>query len=87
MRARANFRRKPPDDPDPYWRDVQTSNLSMTEGDLNRMERDYLHPVYPEPPWASREPKSDPTARAAAALDIDETTVRRVLRYVFLEQL
>lgn len=79
--------RKPDDDPDPYWR---VPNLPMPEhvspmlvGDLNRMERDYLNPVYPEPPWATREPDSDPSAQVAAATGIDIETVRAVLRAVF----
>jgi hypothetical protein len=53
-------------------------------GDLNRMERDYLNPVYPEPPWAGRAGRSDPTAEVADATGVDDETVRKVLRYVFL---
>ena len=54
-------------------------------GDLNRMERDYLDPVYPEAPYALRGDHTDPTAECAAATGVDEETVRKVLRYVFLE--
>lgn len=59
---------------------------SRCAGDLDRMERDYLNPVYPEPPWALRESGSDPSAQVAAATGVDVETVRRVLRYVFLQQ-
>jgi hypothetical protein len=93
MRTRnALMYRKPADDPDPYWRQgnlpshPNAANWGLV-GDLNRMERDYLNPVYPEPPWATREPGSDPLAEVATATGVDVETVRRVLRYVFMEQL
>lgn len=54
-------------------------------GDLNRMERDYLNPAYPEPPWATRPEGSDPSAECAAATGVDVETVRAVLAYVFRE--
>lgn len=95
-RARAQFRRKPLDDPDPYFRDADNPRRcphcsmehvpSMSEGDFNRMERDYLDPIYPEPPWASRELGSDPLSQVALATGVNTDDVRRVLRYVFLEQ-
>lgn len=91
MRSRNNLmHRKPGDDPDPYWRGVEPRTLQSEKrllvGDLNRMERDYLNPAYPEPPWATREPGSDPLSQVAAATGVDIEDVRRVLRYVFLEQ-
>lgn len=86
-RERAGLRRKPDDDPDPYYRDpVAMTNALLHEGDLNRMERDYLEPVYPEAPWATRPPGSDPSAQVAATTGVDIETVRTVLRYVFKEQ-
>lgn len=85
-RERAGLRRKPLDDPDPYFRDVTANNLSLSEGDFNRMERDYLDPVYPQPPYASRPPGSDPLSQTAAATGVDVEDVRKVLRYVFMEQ-
>jgi hypothetical protein len=54
--------------------------------DLDRMERDYLNPVYPQPPFAQREEGSDPVAEVSDATGVDMVTVRRVLRYVFKEQ-
>jgi hypothetical protein len=78
--------RKPDDDPDPYFRDGTMTNNSLLIGDLNRMERDYLNPVYPEPPRAIRENGSDPSSQVAAATGVDVEIVRKVLRYMFLEQ-
>lgn len=90
MRSRNNLMfRKPHDDPDPYFRNDPTFpsvNVAALIGDLNRMERDYLKPIYPEPPWAGRAGRSDPTAQVADATGVDDETVRKVLRYVFLEQ-
>lgn len=96
-RARAQFRRKPLDDPDPYFRDADNPQRcphcgmehtpTLGEGDFNRMERDYLNPVYPQPPWALREPGSDPLSQVVEATGVDVETVRRVLGFVFLEQL
>lgn len=64
----------------------QDGRWSGLVGDLNRMEEDYLDPQYPEPPLASRAPGSDPSTECAQATGIDVETVRKVLRYVFLEQ-
>ena len=84
--------RKPDDDPDPYWR-TGLPPLAATApsgynliGDMNRMEQDYLEPVYPEPPLARRPGGSSPAEECAAATGVDAETVRKVLRYVFLEQ-
>lgn len=83
-----NFR-KPDHDPDPYWRggirghDVNWEGLC---GDLNRMERDYLDPDYPRLPFATRPDESSPAEECATATGIPVDTVRRILRYVFLEQ-
>lgn len=52
-------------------------------GDLDRMERDYLDPVYPEPPFATRPEASDPLSEVARATGVDRETVREVLRCVF----
>lgn len=54
--------------------------------DVERMERDYLEPVYPEAPFALRPAGSDPVSEVVAATGIDEEDVRTVLRYVFREQ-
>lgn len=78
MRERAGLRRKPDDDPDPYFRDEVMENKSLHEGDLN--------PIYPQPPWATRLPGSDPATEAAAATGVPVEDIRRVLRYIFLEQ-
>lgn len=86
MRQRNNLMfRKPADDPDPYFRnDPRISpEVGALIGDLNRMERDYLTPAYPERPWAGRAARSDPTAQVADATGVDEETVRKVLRHVF----
>lgn len=56
------------------------------QDDLERMERDYLAPVYPQPPFATRPAGSDPLTEAARELGLDVETVRRVLTYVFREQ-
>jgi hypothetical protein len=88
MRSRNNLMyRKPDDDPDPYWRADAPNDFaaSILVGDLNRMERDYLNPVYPEPPWAGRAGRSDPSAQVADATGVDVEVVRKVLRCVFLE--
>jgi hypothetical protein len=97
MRARNGLMfRKPDDDPDPYWREYvgpegpsrrTLDERSILLGDMNRMERDYLNPRYPEPPWAGREPGSDPLSQVVAATGVDVESVKRVLRYVFMEQL
>jgi hypothetical protein len=78
--------RKPDDDPDPYPRAQDLGLNARLIGDLNRMERNYLDPKYPEPPFARYAPGSDPATEAATALGIPVETVRAVLRYVFLEQ-
>lgn len=65
---------------------IEERNLSMLIGDMNRMERDYLAPRYPVPPWAGREPGSDPLSQVVAATGVDAESVKRVLRYVFMEQ-
>jgi len=66
--------------------DGANPNQRLLTGDLNRMEQDYLDPVYPEPPFAYREPGSSPSERVAEATGVDIETVRKVLRYVFLSQ-
>jgi hypothetical protein len=53
--------------------------------DMDRMMRDYLEPIYPGPPWATRPPGSDPSAQVAAATGVDVETVRKVLECVFRE--
>jgi hypothetical protein len=58
----------------------------LINGDLNRMEKDYLDPEYPQPPFAIRPEGSSPAEMCAAATGVDIDTVRKVLRYVFLEQ-
>lgn len=87
--------RKPVDDPDPYWRvpppdavgpTVQEKAMLMLVGDMNRMERDYLNPVYPEKPWVTREPGSDPLSQVVAATGVDEESVLKVLYYMFYGQ-
>lgn len=90
FRARNGLRWRPADDAaSPYppaaepWRPVGWVGLV---GDLNRMERDYLSPAYPEPPLAQRVPGSDPASECAAAIGVDVAIVRRVLAYVFLGQ-
>lgn len=73
--------RKPDDDPDPYWRsDAPGAPQATTAswvliGDLNRMERDYL----------ATEERSL-AVQCSEATGIDQETVQKVLRYVFLEQ-
>lgn len=84
--------RKPDDDPDPYWRSndaleariregggLHPANMSasMLIGDLNRMERDYL---------ATDGYLSTLADAVTAATDVSQDDVRKVLRYVFLEQ-
>lgn len=88
MRSRNGIlRRKPDDDPDPYFRgDLADSRYGALIGDLNRMERDYLNPAYPERPFAQREHASDPLSQVSAATGVDIEDARRVLRYVFMEQ-
>lgn len=71
--------------PYPEHRD-RALNWGLVCGDLNRMETDYLDPVYPEPPCATRPEGSDPATQVATATGVDIETVRAVLRYVFLEQ-
>lgn len=58
----------------------------LLSGDLNRMEADYLDPQYPQPPYATRSEGSDPSTQVAAATGVDVKTVRKVLRFVFLEE-
>jgi hypothetical protein len=92
LRSRNNLQRKPDDDPDPYWRDQSKHSYAsgnpvraLLAGELNRMERDYLDPQYPEPPFAARSPGSDPLTECATATGVDREVVRRVLRHVFRE--
>lgn len=59
------------------------TSRTMLNGDLNRMEQDYLDPQYPEPPWATREAASSPAEECAAATGVDVDVVRRVLSFVF----
>lgn len=95
MRTRNGMmHRKPDDDPDPYWRgalDGSWGSLKeMLVGDWNRMERDYLG-TWPE---TSTHPHSDVRAGTGRCLSdevaqetgVDVETVKKVLRYVFLEQ-
>lgn len=58
----------------------------LLSGDLNRMEADYLNSQYPQPPYATRSEGSDPSSVVAQATGVDIETVRKVLRFVFLEQ-
>jgi len=86
--------RKPDDDPDPYWR---VPNLPMAEhvspmlvGDLNRMERDYLG-TWPETASHPQREVRDGTGRCLSnevseATGVEIEDVKRVLRYVFMEQ-
>lgn len=87
VRARNGLHeRKPLSDPDPYPRTTDggtRQELMALVGDLNRMERDYLCPVYPEPPWALRPERSDPATKCADDLGMDVDAVRKVLEYVF----
>lgn len=75
--------RKPDDDPDPYWRSdapgapQATAASWMLIGDMNRMERDYL---------AEGDPDDGLAGQAARATGVAAEDVRKVLRYVFLEQ-
>jgi hypothetical protein len=62
------------------------TSLWLLVGDLRRMERDYLDPEYPVAPWAIRPGGSDPTAQLARMTGVDEDSVRKVLRALFLEQ-
>lgn len=85
--------RKPLDDPDPYWREYPDRLTALVRpswpllvGDLDRMERDYLSPAYPDPPFAQLPAGSDPAAECARAVGVDVQTVRRVLAYVFRQQ-
>jgi hypothetical protein len=85
--------RKPLDDPDPYWREYPSRLAELARpswpllvGDLDRMERDYLDPVYPAPPFAQAPEGSDPAAEVTQETGIEIETVRAVLRYVFREQ-
>lgn len=59
----------------------------MSVLDLDRMERDYLNPAYPVAPYATRPAGSSPSEEAARALGMTVEDVRRVLGYVFHEQL
>ena len=97
MRERNNLLfRKPEGDRDPYWRDEaapppgafphSAPSWWLLVGDMNRMERDYLEPVYPPPSFARLLPGSDPAAECAEATGVDVEVVRTVLRYVFCEQ-
>jgi len=80
--------RKPSDGPDLYPCDLPPEQAARYRlgGDLDRMERDYLNPVYPKPPFARRGPGSDPAAEVAAATGVDVETVRAVLDHVFRQQ-
>ena len=64
--------------------ELRTDRQKLITMDLDRMERDYLLPVYPRPPFATRLPGSDPTAVLARRSGVDEDTVRRVLREFFI---
>jgi hypothetical protein len=84
--------RKPHTDPDPYWRQLPDGaagrqvSWSLLVGDLDRMERDYLTPEYPQRPFAERPDGSDPAAECALAVGVDVEIVRRVLEHVFHRQ-
>lgn len=54
--------------------------------DLDRMERDYLDPVYPEHPFARRPEGSDPLSEIARETGVDKEAVRKVLLYLFKRQ-
>lgn len=67
-----------PQPPRPSWH--------LLVGDLNRMEGDYLAPVYPQDvsEHAARRPRgSSPAEECAEATGVDIDTVRRVLLHVF----
>ncbi len=86
MRARNHIlKRKPSGDRDPYWRDGSRfpgpSDLGVLIGDLNRMEQDYL-----DPPFEWTDGAGSPAERCATETGVDVETVRKVLRYVFMEQ-
>lgn len=93
MRNRNGLTWRPEDGLDPYIRseeqrravDVPDHVSMLLHGDLNRMEQDYLSPVYPEAPFATRPEGSDPSAECAAATGVGIETVRAVLAYVFRE--
>lgn len=48
--------------------------------DVSRMRTDYLAPVYPQPPFATRPDGSSPAEEIAAACGLPVETVRSVLR-------
>jgi hypothetical protein len=84
MRLRNGLmQRKPDDDPDPYWRGglpsgAPENNSTWTlVGDMNRMERDYL---------TTGDPDDGLAGRVADVTGVPADDVRKVLRYVFLEQ-
>lgn len=85
--------RKPLDNPDPYWRTLPEGTAgwqgswSLLVGDLDRMERDYLIPEYPQRPFAERPEGSDPATECARAVGVDVAIVQQVLEYVFRQQL
>lgn len=58
-------------------------NRATLRGDLDRMEDDYLHGFYPQPPFAGRPAGSSPAERTAAATGVPVEVVRRVLAHVF----
>jgi hypothetical protein len=60
--------------------------LALLPADLDRMERDYLDPQYPQPPWATRPAGSSPAEECARDTGVDVDTVRQVLTYVFRVQ-
>lgn len=70
---------------DPYATGL-SGREHLIAGDLNRMERDYLDPVYPGPPFATRPAGSSPAEECADATGVHVETVRTVLAYVFREQ-
>lgn len=60
-------------------------NWGALVGDLNRMEADYLDPErFADDPRVLQ--LNSPLHQVAAATGVDVETVRKILRYVFLEQ-
>lgn len=86
--------RKPDDDPDPYYRRTEDiprgqyvrPDKLMLNGDLNRMERGYIAPEVDDGRNVGASLDNSPLHDAAEKTGVDIETVRKVLRYVFLEQ-
>jgi hypothetical protein len=66
--------------PPPIVSAARNISYALIVGDLNRMEADYLEPG---DRWTQAGPS--PAEECAEATGVDVETVRKVLRYVFLE--